>query len=57
MREAGSYRLSAKMINDVFAGNGFEIQGIKETVYRGSLNPLPKALFVVMAKTKEIFEC
>ena len=53
MREAGPYRFSVDAINDVFASHGFEIQCIKETVYPGTLNPLPKALFVVMAKIKE----
>ena len=52
MREAGPYRFSGSMIKDFFARTGFEIQGIKETVYQGTLNPLPKALFVVMAKIK-----
>jgi hypothetical protein len=30
---------------------GFKIEDIKETVYQGTLNPLPKALFVVMRKS------
>ncbi len=52
MPEAGPYRFSADVIKDFFATKGFEIQCIKETVYQGTLNPLPKALFVVMAKIK-----
>ncbi len=52
MREAGPYRFSADVVNDFFASHGFEIQCMKETIYQGTLNPLPKALFVVMAKTK-----
>jgi SAM-dependent methyltransferase len=53
MREAGPYRFSVNMIRDFFASKGFEILSIRETVYQGTLNPLPKALFVVMAKEKE----
>lgn len=43
----GPYRFSEDDIKEIF-GNGFRIQNIKETVYQGTLNPLPKALFVVM---------
>ncbi len=53
MREAGPYGFSTGTITDFFASKGCEIQGIKETAYQGRLNPLPKALFVVMFKIKE----
>lgn len=43
----GPYRFSEDDIKEIF-GKGFKIQNIKETVYQGTLNPLPKALFVVM---------
>ena len=53
-RETGPYRFSIGMIKDLFTNRGFKIQSIKETVYQGTLNPLPKALFVVMVKTVRI---
>jgi ubiquinone/menaquinone biosynthesis C-methylase UbiE len=43
----GPYRFSEDGIKEIF-GKGFKIQNIKETVYQGTLNPLPKALFAVM---------
>jgi SAM-dependent methyltransferase len=52
MHETGPYRFSGNMIKSLFVDNGFEIKEMKETVYQGTLNPLPKALFVVMAKIK-----
>jgi SAM-dependent methyltransferase len=48
-RKEGPYRFSPDEIKEIF-GNDFEIQRIKETVYQGTLDPLPKALFVVMRK-------
>jgi SAM-dependent methyltransferase len=45
----GPYRFSSSKIKEIF-GNDFEVLSIKETVYQGTLNPLPKALFVVMRK-------
>jgi SAM-dependent methyltransferase len=47
--EQGPYRFSPDKIKEIF-GNDFEILSIKETVYQGTLDPLPKALFVVMRK-------
>ena len=47
--EEGPYRFSQDKIKEIF-GNDFEILSIKETVYQGTLDPLPKALFVVMRK-------
>ncbi len=47
--EQGPYRFSPDKIKEIF-GNDFEIVSIKETVYQGTLDPLPKALFVVMRK-------
>ena len=46
-REEGPYKFSQDEIRDLFNGS-FRIDSIKETVYQGTLNPLPKALFVVM---------
>jgi SAM-dependent methyltransferase len=47
--EQGPYRFSPDKIKEIF-GSDFEILSIKETVYQGTLDPLPKALFVVMRK-------
>jgi len=49
-RDAGPYRFSHNMIKKTFENSGFKIQSIRETVYQGTLNPLPKALFVVISK-------
>ena len=46
-RQEGPYKFSAEQIRDLF-GESFRIDSIKETVYQGTLNPFPKALFVVM---------
>jgi ubiquinone/menaquinone biosynthesis C-methylase UbiE len=48
-REEGPYRFSETDIANIFDRN-FSIELIKETVYQGTLNPLPRALFVVMKK-------
>lgn len=44
----GPYRFSEDELKDIF--QDFEILNIRETVYEGTLNPLPKALFVVAIK-------
>jgi SAM-dependent methyltransferase len=48
-RQEGPYKFSQKEIRDLFS-NYFRIDRIKETVYQGTLDPLPKALFVVMTR-------
>jgi ubiquinone/menaquinone biosynthesis C-methylase UbiE len=50
LRDTGPYRFSHEMIKKIFENSGFKIQSIRETVYQGTLNPLPKALFVVISK-------
>jgi hypothetical protein len=45
-RQEGPYKFSQDEIMDLF--KHFEMVGIKETVYQGTLDPYPKALFVVM---------
>jgi ubiquinone/menaquinone biosynthesis C-methylase UbiE len=50
-RQEGPYKFSEKEIRQLF-GNGFVIISVKDTVYQGTLNPLPRALFVVMDKRK-----
>ncbi len=48
-RQEGSYKFSEYEIRQLFR-NDFVIIYVKDTVYQGTLNPLPKALFVVMNK-------
>jgi len=45
--QEGPYKFSQKEIRDLF-NESFKIDSIRETVYQGTLDPLPKALFVVM---------
>jgi len=46
-RQEGPYKFSQDEIMDLF-NKHFEMVNIKETVYQGTLDPYPKALFVVM---------
>jgi SAM-dependent methyltransferase len=46
-RQEGPYKFSQDEIRDLF-DESFRIDSIKETVYQGTLDPFPKALFVVM---------
>ena len=48
--EEGPHRLSKDKLKGIFENENFKIEGVKETVYQGTLNPLPKALFAVMTK-------
>jgi SAM-dependent methyltransferase len=48
-REEGPYKFSEDEIRQLF-GHDFVIKSVKDTVYQGTLDPLPKALFVVMNK-------
>ena len=48
-KDKGPYKLSKEEINDFFS-KYFEIEDIRESVYHGTLNPLPQALFAVMRK-------
>jgi len=48
-RQEGPYKFSQVEIRDLFS-KYFRIDSIKETVYQGTLDPLPKALFAVMIK-------
>ena len=48
-RQEGPYKFSEDEIRQLFR-NDFAIIYVKDTVYQGTLNPLPKALFVVMNK-------
>jgi SAM-dependent methyltransferase len=48
-REGGPYRFSFDEIDSMFSDR-FSIDSFKETVYQGTLDILPKALFVVLRK-------
>jgi SAM-dependent methyltransferase len=48
-RQEGPYKFSQDGIRDLFS-KYFMIDSIKETVYQGTLDPFPKALFAVMIK-------
>jgi SAM-dependent methyltransferase len=47
--QEGPYKFSQDEIKHLFS-ESFIIDSIKETVYQGTMNPFPKALFVVMIK-------
>ena len=51
--EEGPYKFSQGEIRNLFS-DSLTIDSIKETVYQGTLNPLPKALFVVIIKSGRI---
>ena len=48
-RQEGPYKFSQREIRSLFS-KYFTIGSIKETVYQGTLDPFPKALFAVMKK-------
>lgn len=48
-RQEGPYKFSEDEIRQLFR-NDFVIISVKDTVYQGTLDPLPRALFVVMNK-------
>ena len=48
-RQESPYKFSETEIRQLF-GNEFVIISVKDTVYQGTLDPLPRALFVVMSK-------
>jgi ubiquinone/menaquinone biosynthesis C-methylase UbiE len=48
-RQGGPYKFSEDGIRQLF-GNQFFITSVKDTVYQGTLDPLPRAIFVVMSK-------
>jgi cyclopropane fatty-acyl-phospholipid synthase-like methyltransferase len=45
----GPHRFSQKVLKEIFRPF-FTVKGIKDTVYQGTLDPMPQALFVVMKK-------
>jgi len=49
-REAGPYRFTPEEIQDIFSSR-FNVSSVKETVYYGTLEALPRALFCVLEKS------
>lgn len=52
--EEGPHRFSKHKLKEIFENENFNIENMKETVYQGTLNPLPKALFAVMTKQNKM---
>lgn len=50
--ESGPYRFTPEQVKQIFSSR-FDIRSIEETVYHGTLDPLPRALFCVLAKKSE----
>lgn len=48
-RSSGPYRFIPEEIKEIFSSR-FNVVSVEETVYHGTLNPLPLALFCVMEK-------
>jgi hypothetical protein len=51
--DKGPHKFDKEEILSYFK-NDFEIKKCRDTVYYGTLKPLPKALFFVMKKSKEL---
>lgn len=49
-REAGPYRFTPEEIKEIFSSR-FNVTSVKETVYYGTLEQLPRALFCVLEKS------
>lgn len=47
--QGGPYRFTRKALKETF-GPAFRVVSIKDTVYQGTLDPLPKALFSVLRR-------
>lgn len=48
-RESGPYRFTPEEIQQIFAPR-FHFRSVTQTVYHGTLDPLPKALFCILEK-------
>jgi 2-polyprenyl-3-methyl-5-hydroxy-6-metoxy-1,4-benzoquinol methylase len=48
-RDSGPYRFTPEEIKEIFSSR-FNVISVAETVYHGTLNPLPQALFSVLEK-------
>jgi len=50
LRENGPYRFTPEQIKEIF-GSRFNVISVEDTVYQGTLDPLPRALFCVLEKS------
>ena len=51
--EQGPHRFTPEQINEIFSKH-FQLLNIKQTVYQGTLTPLPKALFCIIQKSSSV---
>lgn len=49
-REGGPYRFTSEEIKEIF-GSRFNVISVEDTVYQGTLDPLPRALFSILEKS------
>ena len=49
-REGGPYRFTAEEIKEIF-GSRFNVISVEDTVYQGTLDPFPRALFSILEKS------
>lgn len=49
-REGGPYRFTPEEISAIFSSH-FNVCSVEETVYQGTLDPIPKALFCILEKS------
>lgn len=49
-QEEGPYRFTPEAIEEIFSSQ-FNVLSVEETVYHGTLSPLPRALFCVLQKS------
>jgi 2-polyprenyl-3-methyl-5-hydroxy-6-metoxy-1,4-benzoquinol methylase len=49
-REAGPYRFTPEEIKEIF-NSRFNVLSVEETVYHGTLDPFPRALFCIVEKS------
>jgi hypothetical protein len=52
-REDGHYRFSEKLIGKISEKKPFTVIRIKDTVYQGTIDPLPAASFLVVMKNSK----
>ena len=48
--DLAQYRFTPAQIQSIFS-SGLQVRSVSETVYQGTLDPLPRALFCVMQRT------
>jgi 2-polyprenyl-3-methyl-5-hydroxy-6-metoxy-1,4-benzoquinol methylase len=51
-REGGPYRFTPKEIKEIFGGR-FNVLSVEDTVYQGTLDPFPRALFSILKHAEQ----